>query len=284
LSTGGATYDELVSIEHVLPQTVEAGSEWAALFPDESERARWTHRLANLVFLTHRINSRASNWDFDRKKKEYFSSVDGSSPFVITQGVLQTDSWTFEHLMSRQKKLLAKVEDIWRLQHYDFEDEEPSDNIGFDEEEPSRGVWGVTDRELIEEKRRKIVGALARREGVSFIKDGALYNTQDGNVRAVCTISKRYGPGRAPYWYGYSVPWRDFLLQGNKSFFVLGCMDRNLAYAIPGSEMEKILSGLHRTSGKHWHIALEENETGDLDIVGRSGAKVELNKFRLETE
>jgi Protein of unknown function (DUF1524) len=61
LTSGGATYDELVSIEHVLPQTVEGGSEWATLFPDEPQRAEWTHRLANLVFLTRRINTRASN-------------------------------------------------------------------------------------------------------------------------------------------------------------------------------------------------------------------------------
>ena len=32
LSSGGASYDELVSIEHVLPQTVDDGSEWAILF------------------------------------------------------------------------------------------------------------------------------------------------------------------------------------------------------------------------------------------------------------
>jgi hypothetical protein len=37
LSTGGASYDELVSIEHVLPQTVQEGSEWAKLFPHEEQ-------------------------------------------------------------------------------------------------------------------------------------------------------------------------------------------------------------------------------------------------------
>jgi Protein of unknown function (DUF1524) len=61
LSAGGASYDELVSIEHVLPQTVDEKSEWATLFPDEAQRAEWTHRLANLVFLTRRINTRASS-------------------------------------------------------------------------------------------------------------------------------------------------------------------------------------------------------------------------------
>lgn len=116
LSSGGASYDELVSIEHVLPQTVDEGSEWAKLFPDEALRAEWTHRLANLVFLTRRINTRASNWDFDRKKKEYFGSKDGTSPFVLTQGVLQTTQWTPEHLKARQAMLLARLSVVWQLE------------------------------------------------------------------------------------------------------------------------------------------------------------------------
>ena len=60
-------------------------------FRRRSASNEWMHRLANLVFLTHRINTRASNWSFERKKREYFASSDGSSPFVITQGVLQTE-------------------------------------------------------------------------------------------------------------------------------------------------------------------------------------------------
>jgi hypothetical protein len=115
LSSGGASYDELVSIEHVLPQTVDKDSEWAKLFVDEKTRAEWTHRLANLVFLTRRINSRASNWAFDKKKKEYFSSKDGSSPFVLTQAVLQTETWSLEHLQERQEKLVAKLASVWDL-------------------------------------------------------------------------------------------------------------------------------------------------------------------------
>ena len=115
LSTGGASYETIVSIEHVLPQTVEDGSEWATLFPDPAERAAWTHRLANLVLLTRRINTKASNWDFERKKKEYFVSKDGASPFPITQGVLQTSQWTAEHLKTRQETLLNKLCKVWNL-------------------------------------------------------------------------------------------------------------------------------------------------------------------------
>lgn len=153
LSSGGASYDELVSIEHVLPQTVDDGSEWATLFPDEQERADWTHRLANLVFLTHRINTRASNWDFERKKKEYFASSDGSSPFVITQGVLQTNKWTPEHLSIRQTQLLEKLCQVWQLDAVDVE-EELIKTI------PQKGTWQFTDTKIIEVKREKIMQAL----------------------------------------------------------------------------------------------------------------------------
>lgn len=70
LSSGGGEYDELVvSIEHVLPQTVDEKSEWALLFPDAAIRTEWTHRVANLVFLTRRINTRASNWPFSKRKQ-----------------------------------------------------------------------------------------------------------------------------------------------------------------------------------------------------------------------
>ena len=167
LSSGGASYDELVSIEHVLPQTVEDGSEWAILFPDEQERSDWTHRLANLVFLTHRINTRASNWDFDRKKKEYFASGDGSSPFVITQGVLQTDKWTGEHLRARQKQLLERLCHVWRLEAVDVEDE-LIDTV------PQKGSWQSTDGAIIEAKRHKIMEASSCREGLKLNKKGAI--------------------------------------------------------------------------------------------------------------
>lgn len=115
LSSGGATYEDPTSIEHVLPQTVDKNSDWAALFPDQDIRDFWTHRLANLVFLTHRINVKASNWDFKRKKVEYFVSKDGVSPFPLTQGVLLTDKWSEDHLATRQKLLLEKLSSVWRL-------------------------------------------------------------------------------------------------------------------------------------------------------------------------
>jgi hypothetical protein len=278
LSSGGAHYDELVSIEHVLPQTVENGSEWAALYPDELRRSEWTHRLANLVFLTHRVNTRASNWDFETKKTRYFGAEDGSSPFVITQDVLRTERWTLEHLAERQQRLLKKLADVWdldltKIQSYDV----AMENY------PTKGMRDITDARLIEAKREAILRALCYREGFQLIKkSGALYATTDGNVRAVCTISKRYPTG-SPYWFGYSPQWDEFLSGGKTSFLVLGAMDRDSAYAIPHERLSSILRHLNRTGERHWHIMLEENEAGQIDLaVPKTGSKIGLIEFEIK--
>ena len=100
------------SIEHVLPQSPSA--DWLRLFPDEEERARWTHRLANLVVLSRRKNARASNWDFQRKKQEYFLR-NGTTPFALTTQVVAQDEWTPAVLERRQKWLLDTLKKEWRL-------------------------------------------------------------------------------------------------------------------------------------------------------------------------
>ena len=68
LSGGGATYDyDLITVEHVLPQTPEPGSKWETWFPDLDARAATVHRLGNLALLTRRKNSSARNFEFDKK-------------------------------------------------------------------------------------------------------------------------------------------------------------------------------------------------------------------------
>ncbi|MCB1470103.1 MAG: DUF262 domain-containing protein [Rhizobiaceae bacterium] len=116
LSSGGATYAHSgVSVEHVLPQNPAAGSQWLSDFPDEPARIAWTHRLANLLLLTVRKNAQASNWDFQTKKKLYFTANGGVSPFVLTTQVLGEDHWTPELLEARQLSLLAKLYDTWDI-------------------------------------------------------------------------------------------------------------------------------------------------------------------------
>ncbi|MFE0859895.1 DUF262 domain-containing protein [Streptomyces rochei] len=111
----GVTYDHpLITVEHVLPQSPSADSEWVDMFDDE-QRARWTHRLGNLVLLNRAKNSAAQNYDFAAKKAKYFTGRGGVVPFALTSQVLQHAEWTPEVLKARQAELLNALAEEWRL-------------------------------------------------------------------------------------------------------------------------------------------------------------------------
>lgn len=110
-----ATYrHSIVSVEHVLPQTPKQPSEWVEWFPCSEDRAYWTHRIANLVLLSRRKNSRAGNLEFEDKKRRYFQGK-GVTPFALTSQVLNEENWTPEVLERRQKELIGELEKEWRL-------------------------------------------------------------------------------------------------------------------------------------------------------------------------
>lgn len=116
LSDGAATYqDGIITVEHVMPQNPKTDSPWLAMFDDDNERYEWTHCIGNLVLLTRAKNSQASNWDFDRKKSEYFSSKAGVSSFRLTSMVLKEKNWDFETLERRHTELLSKLAIVWDL-------------------------------------------------------------------------------------------------------------------------------------------------------------------------
>lgn len=116
ISDGEATYDPtILTIEHVLPQTVDNESEWAQWWPVAEERKVWVHRLANLVPLNKRRNSSARNFDFDKKKNAYFLGRKGVSSYALTTQVIGYDQWKPENLPKRQMELMDILADNWRL-------------------------------------------------------------------------------------------------------------------------------------------------------------------------
>ena len=115
LSDGSASYDHrVVSVEHVLPQRPNSESQWVSNFPEPTMRRSWTHRLANLVLLSRKKNSAASNMEFDAKKERYFQR-DGTSPFAITSQVICQVDWTPELLTRRQSELISVLKKVWSL-------------------------------------------------------------------------------------------------------------------------------------------------------------------------
>lgn len=115
MSDEGARYNlQVTTVEHVLPQNPQKESEWIKSFPDPDVREDWTHRLGNLVLLSRRKNSKASNWDFERKKQEYFQRS-GVSTFALTTDVLKEREWTLDVLKRRQSDLINIFKKGWRL-------------------------------------------------------------------------------------------------------------------------------------------------------------------------
>jgi len=116
LSEGIASYDyQTISIEHVLPQHPSPDSKWAKSFPSSEVLEKYVHRLGNLVLLSRGKNMKAENFDFDDKKRKYFSTDGGVSPFVLTTQVLHYQEWTPAVIEQRQNLLMGTLKQLWRL-------------------------------------------------------------------------------------------------------------------------------------------------------------------------
>ncbi|WP_428426051.1 DUF262 domain-containing protein [Pararhizobium sp.] len=116
ISDGAAVYDpKVLTIEHVLPQTVSEDSEWAEWWPDEDERGRWVHRLANLVPLNKKRNSAAQNYNFKVKCELYFSGTKNVSSYALTSQVISQVDWAPKTIKDRQKKLINVLMENWEL-------------------------------------------------------------------------------------------------------------------------------------------------------------------------
>jgi uncharacterized protein with ParB-like and HNH nuclease domain len=103
-------YPGTITVEHILPQTPSEDSEWIEIFSEE-ERIEWTNKLGNLVLLSGRKNSKAHNYDFNKKKDAYFKEK--STPFRITQWLESKDKWNLEELKARHLKLLNDAKEIF---------------------------------------------------------------------------------------------------------------------------------------------------------------------------
>lgn len=133
LSDGCASYDHsVISVEHVLPQNPPASSQWCEWFPTQELRDRWVHRLGNLLLLSRKKNSSASNYDFEKKKKAYFTKG-GVSPFPLTTQAIGKSEWTLEVVKSLQVNAIRNLKDLWRIEA-DVPPDEP-EKVIVDEDE-----------------------------------------------------------------------------------------------------------------------------------------------------
>lgn len=96
-----------ISIEHILPQTPDAGSQWVSDFT-EQDREKWTNRLGNLILLSRRKNTALSNLDYLQKKEKYFKkNIELFSNSVRIFNTFST--WNLSDLKTNHKDTLVKL-------------------------------------------------------------------------------------------------------------------------------------------------------------------------------
>lgn len=150
---------------------------------------------------------------------------------------------------------------------------EPEIEERSNEDRTSKSSWEFTDGTLLQRKRESIITAVGRDHGAPLIrKSRALFWSADHEVRAACTVSKRYLKRNAyPYWYAFHPQWAEFLNETRRSYFVLGCMDLKIAFAIPGKEFMSHLDALNVTikddGSRYWHVHLVEKSPDSYAIL-----------------
>lgn len=165
--------------------------------------------------------------------------------------------------------------------------EEASEGV----EEPVQGNGGAnsdspkqrhTPTEVIEQVPSEIVTVLSAKYCPLVKKSRALYWTVDKSVRVAVTISKVYDDGG--FWFAHHPQWDMFLSEAVTGLLVLGCIGRGEAYAIPYLWIHGELNSLYvteRTDHKYWHLVLEPDATGCLELRLRNGGGELLDKFKL---
>ena len=95
-----------------------------------------------------------------------------------------------------------------------------------------------TEPEFLNAKRQQAVNAFAALKGKELVRAGkTLFWSPDKQLRVCCAVSTPYES--RGYWYAYHPKWDTFLSDGKDSFFILSCMDRDEAFAVPYSWLQR---------------------------------------------
>ena len=110
------------SIEHILPQKPEEGSEWECMLKnfklDKYKIYRITHSLGNLLLLSTPKNAELQRYDFNYKKRHQ----DKNGNFVgyeygsySEKEVADYEKWTPNEILERGLRLLNFMEERWKI-------------------------------------------------------------------------------------------------------------------------------------------------------------------------
>lgn len=168
----------------------------------------------------------------------------------------------------------------------EIEQETPASH-GDGEGENEAGKQIRTDPDRLDAKRQEAVDWFAFSKGKELVKRSkTLFWSRDKEFRVCCAVSKHYDAKGEyqPYWYAYHPAWDAFLAEGKEGFFILSCMDRSEAFAIPYSwiqQNKKNLNVTDRGDRSYWHVPVTTVDDGKLAInLSKIQVKAPLEPYR----
>jgi len=144
-----------------------------------------------------------------------------------------------------------------------------------------------TPQAIMTDIKQRIVKVISEREGVSLIAHKrSLFWSPDHKVRAITSVSKFYDVGAGYYWYAFHPSWKAFLEAGENGYHVLGCVDKDYAFALPRDVLLGVLDNLNATEKDgephHWHIHVVLDEKGEPSlVVHKTGERLPLGKYKV---
>jgi hypothetical protein len=285
IAHGGITLDknpEQLQRDHIFPKS-------------QLEKAGYPYEVINHYANFHFLRATDNLNKLDRPPHEWFRSPGKNAPRYtedqLAERLLTWDDLEPGHfesmLQERGAKIRQRAEQLFGLTEEEFNglfvDEIDSSEIADPEEHEGKPGQIRTDPELLNAKRQQAVDAFGVLKGIDLTRRSqTLFWSADKDLRVCCAVSKRYERDSAPYWYGYDRKWDEFLAGGRDSYFLLSCMDSNIAFAIPFSwmtENKKHLNMTERVDKLYWHIALTPFKDGFALNLSRKGTKIPLNPW-----
>jgi hypothetical protein len=182
---------------------------------------------------------------------------------------------------------IDKIIDVIFRTAEDVEAQELEQEAPIEEEQDSQVPYtqSRTGLEELNAKRQQAVDAFGKLKGKELVRRSrTLFWSTDKELRVCCAVSKRYESDYQPYWYAFHPNWDAFLAEAKDGYFILTCMDRTEAYAVPYSWIMANKQNLNMTNKgekSYWHVALTTLENGALAInTSKVGVKTALEPYR----
>lgn len=270
-----------LNIEHVMPQTLT--EEWQRDLGENWQGTHDTmlHTIGNLTLTGY--NPELSNAPFSRKR-----DILAQSHLELNKYFSTRQCWNESEIQKRGKCLADIALKVWpyfgEKQDQSYRD---TDDVGeMNEQEVHSPPSQRRNKVLITAKRAELLAFMEQKLQMRLQNvEGwvTLYESSDKTVRCCFVVSKRYHDGG--YWYAYHTQWDEFLTGGNQAFYIIGCLDKQIAIPVPHSILHRLLPQMDATQPKnrpkYWHVRLKELAPNNLHMR-LTDASMPLQEFVLD--